>query len=264
MEYCMQSLKGKITLVTGAGQGIGRGIALRFAEEGADVIINDVNIDNARKVAGEVAKAGRRSLAIKADISISSQVEEMKKVVEKEFGAKLDILVNNAGIARILPFTDTTEEIWDKIIGINLKGTFLCCRAFVPWMIARKSGKIINMSSKSGKVANAWFAAYCTSKFGVIGLTQSLALDLAPHKINVNAICPGIVFTPHWDELQKQYAVKRDMPVEKVREYLSGKIPLGRPQTPEDVAAVAVFLASSKSDYMTGQAVNVTGGQEMR
>ena len=260
----MQRLKDKIALVTGAAQGIGKAIALRFAQEGADVIVNDVNIDTAQKTADEISKLGCRSLVIVADVSSSKEVEEMKKRVEKEFGPRLDILVNNAGIAKILPFTETTEEIWDKILNVNLKGTFLCCRAFVPWMIERKYGKIINMSSKSGKVANTWFAAYCVSKFAIIGLTQSLALDLAPHGINVNAICPGIVFTPHWDELQKQYARKRDMPVEKVREYLTGKIPLGRPQEPEDVAAVAAFLASEESSYITGQAINVTGGQEMR
>jgi len=260
----MQRLKDKIALVTGAGQGIGKAIALRFAQEGADVIVNDVSLETARKAADEIEKTGRRSLAVRADVSISGEVGGMKQAVEKKFGPVLDILVNNAGIAKILPFTDTTEEIWDKIIGVNLKGTFLCCRAFTPWMIERRYGKIINMSSKSGKSANAWFAAYCASKFAVIGLTQSLTLDLAPYKINVNAVCPGIVFTPHWDELQKQYAVKRGMPAEKVREYLAGKIPLGRAQTPEDVASVALFLASDRSSYMTGQAVNVTGGQEMR
>jgi len=264
MEKRKERFKDKIALVTGAGQGIGKSIALRFAREGADVIINDINLESARSVTDEVSKLGRRSITIVADVSSSREVEEMKKKVEKEFGPRLDILVNNAGIAKILPFTETTEEIWDKIMNVNLKGTFLCCRAFVPWMIEQKYGKIINMSSKSGKSANAWFSAYCTSKFAIIGFTQSLALDLASYGINVNAICPGIVFTPHWDELEKQYARKREMPVEKVREYLAGKIPLGRPQEPEDVAAVASFLASDESSYMTGQAINVTGGQEMR
>jgi len=263
----MQRLKNKIALVTGAGQGIGRAIALRFAKEGAALIVNDINIDTAQKVVEEIKKfsgPGCRAFAIAADVSKSTEVEEMKKRVEERFGPRLDILVNNAGIAKILPFTETTEEIWDKILNVNLKGTFLCCRAFVPWMIEHRYGKIINMSSKSGKSANAWFTAYCTSKFAVIGFTQALALDLAPYGINVNAICPGIVFTPHWDDLEKQYARKRNMPVEKVREYLVGKIPLGRAQTPEDVAAVACFLASDEAGYMTGQAINVTGGQEMR
>lgn len=266
-------LKDKIALVTGAGQGIGKGIAVRFAREGADVIINDVSRENAESVAEEIRKLGRKSIAVVADISKKSEVDKMAQKVFFEFKS-VDILVNNAGISRIVPFWDMTEEIWDKVININLKGTFLCCLVFVPHMIERRgtrrapegsgSGKIINMSSKSGKIGNTAFAAYCASKSGIIGFTQSLALDLAQFNINVNAICPGIVFTPHWDELEKQYAKKRNMPVEDVRKYLEGKIPLGRAQTVEDVANIAVFLASDQSDYMTGQAINITGGQEMR
>ena len=256
--------KGKIALVTGAGRGIGKAIAVRFAREGSDMVVNDIDIEHARVVADEISSLGCRALAVKADVSRSTEVEEMREDVEKAYGPRLDILVNNAGIAKILPFTETTEEIWDRIIGVNLKGAFLCCKAFVPWMMEQGHGKIINMSSKSGKVGNSWFAAYCASKFAVIGLTQSLALDLAPHGIHVNAVCPGIVFTPAWDELEKEYARKRGLAVEQAREYLVGKIPLGRPQTPEDVASTAAFLASDESSYMTGQAINVTGGQEMR
>ena len=259
----IKRLENKISLVTGAGQGIGKAIAIAFAREGSDVIICDLNLRMAKEAASQIESLGQRSLAVKVDVSNARQVERMKERVLKVFN-HVDILVNNAGISKIVPFVDTTEELWDKILGVNLKGTFLICRAFVPQMIELKSGKIINMSSKSGKIANAWFAAYCASKFGVIGLTQSLALDLASYGINVNAICPGIVFTPHWDELMKDYAKKRGLKVSQVKDYLVGKIPLGRAQTPEDVAKMAVFLASHDSDYMTGQAINVTCGQEMR
>jgi len=259
----IKRLENKISLVTGAGQGIGKAIAIAFAREGSDVIICDLNLRMAKEAASQIESLGQRSLAVKVDVSNARQVERMKERVLKVFN-HVDILVNNAGISKIVPFVDTTEELWDKILGVNLKGTFLICRAFVPQMIELKSGKIINMSSKSGKIANAWFAAYCASKFGVIGLTQSLALDLASYGINVNAICPGIVFTPHWDDLMKDYAKKRGLKVSQVKDYLVGKIPLGRAQTPEDVAKMAVFLASHDSDYMTGQAINVTCGQEMR
>jgi acetoin reductase-like protein len=256
-----QRLKGKTALVTGAAQGIGEGIAVRFAAEGAHVVVNDMNLQKAEEVSARIRAQGVRSIAVKADVSKKNEVDSMRDIAVREFG-RLDILVNNAGLARIVGFEDMTEEIWDTVIDVNLKGTFLCCLAFVPQMIKQRSGKIINMSSKSGKTGNTAFAAYCASKFGIIGLTQSLALDMAPYGINANAICPGIVFTPHWDRLQVEYAKKRNMPVENVREYLVSRIPLGRSQTPEDVANVAVFLASSESDFMTGQAVNITGGQE--
>ena len=155
------------------------------------------------------------------------------------------------------------EQIWDKILGINLKGTFLCCKAIIPYIVRRKSGKIINMSSQSGKRGNIWYAAYCASKFGIIGLTQSIALESAPYGININALCPGIVWTGAWDEQLAQYGRKRDLPPEKVKGYLIGKIPLGRLPELEEIAKVAVFLASDECNYMTGQAVNVTGGQQL-
>jgi len=261
-------LKDKVALITGGGSGIGEGIALRFASEGADIVINDINKQNAEVVANKIRKIGIRVKIAIADISKKNEVDKMTKDVISEF-KKLDILVNNAGLAKIIPFWEMTEEIWDKILNVNLKGTFLCCLAFVNHMRERfvnnnsGFGKIINISSQSGKTGNTAFAAYCASKFGVIGLTQSLALDLAPYNINVNAICPGIVWTSHWQELKKQYAKKRNIPVEKVKEYLVEKIPMRRTCSIDDVANVAVFLASKESDYMTGQAINITGGQEM-
>jgi len=256
-------LKGQVAVITGAGQGIGKAIAHLFAEEGADIVAADINLETARKTADEVMSAGRRSLALEVDVTDEKEVQEMADATIREF-AKIEILVNNAGMAKTIRFLDMTEELWDKMMEVNLKSVFLCSKAVLPHMLKRKKGRIINMSSKAGKVPTTWFAAYCAAKAGVIALTQSLALDVAGDGINVNCICPGIVFTPHWNRLEKEYAAKRKMKVEEVRDYLISKIPQGRAQTPEDVANVALFLASEESSAMTGQAINVTGGQEMR
>ena len=255
-------LEKRIALITGAGQGIGKTIALRFAEEGADVIVNDINLSDAEQVSGKIITMGKKSLAIKADVSNQNEVNEMMEKILNKF-KRIDILVNNAGISKILPFTETTEEIWDKTIDINLKGTFLCCKAVIHQMVKQRSGKIINMSSQSGKRGNSWYAAYCASKFGIIGLTQSIALEFAPYGINVNAVCPGVVFTPMWDEQLAQYGKKRGLPPGEAKEYLISKIPLGRLPELKEIANVVLFLASDESNYMTGQAINVTGGQQL-
>lgn len=258
-----QPLLDKIAIVTGAASGIGKGIAVRFAEEGAHVACCDVNLEGAEKTAAEIQALGRESMAIKVDVTKSDEVAEMARRVYERWG-RIDILVNSAGIIRAHFITDVPEEIWDAIINVNLKGTFLCIREVAKYMVQQKSGKIINISSKSGKRGGLWLAAYSASKFGVIGLTQSAAMDLAPYKINVNAICPGNVFaTPMWDLLDKEYSKKLGVPPEQVRKIYVEKVPLGRECTIEDVANVAVFLASSYSDYMTGQAINVDGGQEV-
>ncbi len=256
-------LTAKVAIVTGAGRGIGRGIALRLAEEGCSLVINDLDLNGAKDVVRKIKERGRGAIAIRADVSKYPQVKRMVKAAIDRF-KRIDILVNNAGITKVLPVTELTEKVWDKVMDINLKGTFLCSKEVAKQMIKQRSGKIINISSKSGKVGGLWLSAYCASKFGVIGFTQSLALELAPYGINVNAVCPGIVFTPLWKSLEKKYAKKLGIPIEKVRPYYVSKIPLGRDGTPEDVANVVIFLASSDSDYMTGQAINVTGGQEMR
>jgi sorbitol-6-phosphate 2-dehydrogenase len=256
-------LRDEVAIISGAGQGIGKAIALKFAGEGADIVAADINLKSAEKTADEVAQRGRKAVAVRVDVTKEPDIQKMTDKSIEEFG-KIDILVNNAGMAKTIRFLDMTGELWDAMLDINLKSVFLCCKAVLPHMLERKKGRIINMSSKAGKVATTWFAAYSAAKAGVIALTQSLALDVAREGINVNCICPGIIFTPHWNRLEKEYAAKRNMNVEDVREYLIGKIPQGRPQTPEDVANVALFLASQESGAMTGQAINVTGGQEMR
>lgn len=257
-------LEDKVAIVTGAGQGIGKGLALRLAREGCHVAVVDLNEKTAGEVAEEIRSLGRRSIAVKTDVTNSSQVKDMVDRVIAEFG-RIDILVNNAGIIKSFPITDFPEETWDAIIAVNLKGNFLCIREVSKHMVNQRSGKIISISSKSGKKGGLWLSAYCASKFGIIGLIQSVALDLAPFGINVNAVCPGNVFeTPMWDQLDIEYSKKLGVPPEKVREKYIEKVPLGRGCTIEDVANVVVFLASEESNYMTGQAINVTGGQEMR
>ncbi len=262
-------LKGNVALITGAGQGIGEAIAIAFAREGCSVAVNDLSADNSRNVSDKIKAMGMDSIYIPGDVSKSEFVNKMVRMVTKRF-KRINILVNNAGITKSAHILKLTEDVWDLTMDVNLKSVFLCSKAIAPIMIKQKkshpesTAKIINMSSKSGKQGGLWLTAYCASKFAVLGFTQSLALDLAPYRINVNAICPGIVFTPQWDRLQKEYGKKLGIPDSQVRDYYVKKIPLGREGTPEDVATLAVFLASRESDYMTGQAVNITGGQEMR
>ncbi len=258
-----QPLKDKIALVTGSASGIGRGLALRYALEGARVACCDINLAGAEETADSVRASGRESMAVKVDVTRSSEVEEAFRLVHEKW-KRIDILTNSAGIIKAQFLVEMPEETWDAIINVNLKGTFLTMREAAKYMIEQKSGKIVNISSKSGKKGGLWLGAYCASKFGIIGLSQSVAMDLAPYKINVNVICPGNVFsTPMWDILDKEYSRKLGVPPEQVRKMYVEKVPLGRECTVEDVANVAVFLASSYSDYMTGQAINVTGGQEV-
>lgn len=255
----MYRLSGKRALVTGAGRGIGKEIALRLAQEGARVAVADLDLEAAGVVSQQIG-----GTAWQVDVADEASVQAMVQGAVDAAGG-LEVLVNCAGISRILPFLETSVELWDRVMAVNLRGTFLCCREGIKAMLASGSaGSVINLSSQSGKQGNTWHAAYCASKFGVIGLTQSIALDLAPHGIRVNAICPGIVWTPMWDEQVKDYAAKRNLRPEQVRPYLESKIPLGRVATGEDVASLAAFLASDESAYLTGQAINMTGGQEMR
>ena len=255
-------LENNLAIVTGGARGIGRAIALAFAKEGADITAVDQMKVEMERVAEEIRALGRRSLAIQTDVSNKARVEAMVQETVDAFG-RVDILVNSAGVSMIMPFLELEEEEWNLIHNVNLKGVYFCCQAVIPYMIRQGKGKIINIASKSGKTGNSWQAAYCASKFGVIGLTQSLALEFAPHKINVNAICPGVVFTDMWDAQLPQYAKKKGVDIGQARNLLVNKIPLGRSASVEDVANLAIFLASAESDYMTGQAINLTGGQEL-
>jgi NAD(P)-dependent dehydrogenase (short-subunit alcohol dehydrogenase family) len=255
-------LAGRVAVVTGGGSGIGAGICRAFAREGAPVAVADLNLEAARQVAVAIEAEGGRALALHTDVTDAAEVAAVADEVERALGP-LEIWVNNAGISRIVPFLDCTEELWDATLRVNLKGAFLGCQVAIRRMLPRGRGVVLNMSSQSGKTGASQYAAYCASKFGVIGLTQSLALEYARAGIRVNAICPGVVFTGLWDDQLADYARKRNLAPDQVRPYLAEKVPMGRLCTVEDVAGTAVFLASEEAAFITGQAVNVTGGLVM-
>ena len=255
-------LAGRVAVVTGGGSGIGAGICRAFAREGASVAVADLNIEAARRVVAEIEAEGGRASAVGFDVTDSAVVAAAADEIERYLGP-LDIWVNNAGISRVVPFLDCSEELWDAVLRVNLKGSFIGCQVAIRCMLPRRRGVVLNMSSQSGKTGSSQYAAYCASKFGVIGLTQSLALEFAREGIRVNAICPGVVLTGLWDEQIEDYARKRRLAVDQVRPYLEEKVPMGRLCTVEDVAGTAVFLASDEAAFITGQAVNVTGGLVM-
>ena len=255
-------LKDKVAVVTGGGSGIGAEICRAFAKEGAQVAVADIKLKAAESVAAQIREKAGRAAPWTFDVSNREAVERAADEIESALGP-IDIWVNNAGVSTITPFLECTDEVWDATMKVNLKGTFLGSQAAIRRMSTRRRGVVINMSSQSGKKGNSHYAAYCASKFGIIGLTQSLAMEFAPVGIRVNALCPGVVFTPLWDEMIKDYAAKRNMKPEDVRPYIEAKIPLGRLCTPEDVAGAAVFLAGDDASYITGQALNVSGGTVM-
>ena len=262
-------LKDKIAMVTGGGSGIGRGIALCLAREGADVVIPDLNLAGAKAVAREVEELGRRSLALKVDVTSEKSVDAMVAKALKAFG-RIDILVNNAGIQAPpgMPFTRNTPKDWDLVYDVNVKGTFIVSKAVALSMIKRRSGKIVNIASIAGQIPSSTSPPYSVSKAGAIVLTKVAARDLAPHNINVNAICPGFLWTPFWHVLSKevlrvdpQYGKMTDRQVFEAR--LNAVTPLKREQTPEDIGWAAVFLCSDEARNITGQSLNVDGGVYM-
>lgn len=253
-------LAGKVAIVTGGAQGMGRAIALRYAQEGAHVVIGDLRQEDGQKVAEEIHVAGGKAVALAVDVRNQEQVQAMVDIAVEQFGG-LDILVNNAGVGKIIPFLETTERDWNFIFDVNCKGLLWCSQAAAKIMIQQgRGGKIINLASQAGRRGEAYVLAYCASKACVISMTQSMALALAEHKITVNAIAPGVVDTPFWEEVDKQFARIRNISVGEPKRQAIASIPLGRIEQPEDVAGVAVFLASSDADYMTQQCINVDGG----
>jgi len=261
----VRRLENRVALVTGAGQGLGEALAHRLGREGAHVVVADIADDKAAAVAEAIARAcGVRTLWTHTDVTDPQQAEAMVDRAVAELGG-LDIVVSNAGILFADAITDFDPGRWRKVIEVNLVGYFHVARAAARAMIPRRRGAIIQINSKSGKRGSYKNSAYAASKFGGIGLTQSLALELAEHGVRVNAICPGnLLDSPLWvDSLYDQYAKKWGITKEEVRAKYFGQVPLGRGCTYDDVANVMVFLASDESSYMTGQAVNVTGGQEM-
>jgi NAD(P)-dependent dehydrogenase (short-subunit alcohol dehydrogenase family) len=250
----MLDLTGKAAIVTGAAMGIGRGVAVMLAHAGASIVVADINLEAARKVVGEIEALAGKALAIEADVSKAVDVKRMVEVTVDKFGG-VDILVNNAGIIPLTPALELEEEEWDRVQDVNVKGTFLCSQAVAREMVKQgRGGKIVNMGSIDGVYPlMVGFAHYDTSKAAVIMLTKSLSKELAPHKINVNAVAPGIVDTPALWRLADPLGLDPNV-------IFSSRIPLGRLEQPEDVAKAVLFLVSDAAEYITGICLFVEGG----
>ena len=293
-----ERLQRKVAVVTGAGQGIGRGIALRLAREGAGVVVAEYNRETAAQTVQEIKALGRRALAYPVDISSVAAVRAMVDDVVSHFG-RIDILVNNAGAVQTKPMLDLTEADWDRVIDVNQRGFFFCLQAVALQMIrqlpeemkaaqppadvynmqqvlkgpeapqsgtftpASSYGKIVNLSSIAGRRGRPLSTHYAASKAAIINITQSAALALAPYRINVNAVCPGIVPTPMWDQIDRDRGhLFGAQPGEAMAAFIQ-TVPLKRAATPEDIAGAVAFFCSADADYITGQALNVDGGYEM-
>ncbi len=277
-----RGLAGKVAIVTGAARerGIGRQTARKLAAEGAQVVVADIGrplelqpeygvaqafeLDEAQ---ADLEALGAEAVAMRCDVTNADEVERMVAATVERFG-RLDILVNNAGVStENVPVAELSEAAWDQTLAVNLKGTFLCTRAAIPRILEHgEGGRIISVSSQAGKTGWPLLGAYCASKFGVIGLTQVVAKELAPTGITVNAVCPGTLYNPLTGlpgGLWESYAKLTGTTPEDVKAATLEQIPLGRFQLPEDVADLIVFLASAQGGYITGQAINTTGGQEM-
>ncbi len=254
-------LAGRVAIVTGAGRGVGRGIALELARNGANVVVADLNLDTAEAVADEINTLERDSLPLLVDVTVQSQMETMVAQAVTDLG-RLDIMVNNAGVGHVKPFLEITEDEWDKVFAVNLKGMLFGMQAAAKAMIYQeRCGRIVNISSVAGKSGRPLLASYAASKSAVINLTQSAAMALAPHKITVNAICPGVVDTHMGKSViakMQAYVDEGKIPEEFIR---IPEAPLGPRAEPEDIAKMAAFLASDDADYITGQSINVDGGR---
>jgi NAD(P)-dependent dehydrogenase (short-subunit alcohol dehydrogenase family) len=259
-------LAGKVAVVTGGGSGIGRGIVLAMAREGADIAIPDIQVLNAEKVADEVKALGRKAVAMKTDVTSVADVKVMTDRIRDIYG-RIDVLVNNAGMASPpgMPFTNNTEEDWDRAFTVNTKSIFITCKAVVPHMLERKAGAIINIASIAGPLAAPTMPAYSVAKGGVITFTRVLAKELAAGGVRVNAICPGVLWTDFWQKLAAHIAETnpafKGMTARQVFDKRIGDvIPMKREQHPEDIGWAAVFLASDEARNITGQSLNVDGG----
>jgi len=268
-------LSGKLAIITGAGRGIGQAVALRLAREGADIVVADINRETAEETARDVHALGRRAQAQPMNVACVAEIQTMVDRTVADFG-RIDILVNAAGIAQTTPFLDLTEQEWDRVLDVNLKGTVFCMQAVARQMIRqvpqeviaqgraeRSYGKIVNFSSISGRRGRSVQMAYAASKAAIISVTQSAALALSPYNINVNAVCPGVIPTPMWEQIDRDRSrIMGVQPGDAMKAFIE-KVPLLRAGSTEDVAGAVAFLCSADADYITGQTLNVDGGFEM-
>ncbi|WP_307223249.1 SDR family NAD(P)-dependent oxidoreductase [Pectinatus haikarae] len=255
-------MKDKSVVITGAGSGIGAFTAKVFSAEGANISLLDIDEAGINAGYDSIIKAGGAVLKQKIDITNRDDVFKAGSAAINKFG-KIDVWINCAGISIIVPFLDCTEDIWDKTLSVNLKGMYLGCQCAVTHMLKNGGGSIINFSSQSGKKGGARYQAYCASKAGVIGLTQSVAVEFAQQNIRVNAICPGVVKTPMWDRQIDDYAKKRKLKPSEVMPYFCKTIPMGRVCEYSEVSDLVLYLAGDRASYITGQAINLTGGSLM-
>ena len=250
-------LRGKVGYVTGGGRGIGRGIALALAREGVSVLVADIDVAAARKVASEVSELGTKGYAMSLDVTQVNDATRLRNTLKDEFG-RLDIAVNSAGVISVQRVEDMSEAEWDRIMNVNAKGTFLCCQAAIPLLRRSDAGTIVNIASVSGKDGYAGLAHYSASKYAVIGFTNSLAKELSKEEITVNAICPGIVRTAMWDVLSEEWRNAGETAEQSWQRQVLQFVPQGRPQTAEDIGDLVIYLASARN--LTGQAINLDGG----
>jgi NAD(P)-dependent dehydrogenase (short-subunit alcohol dehydrogenase family) len=255
--------KDRVAIVTGGGAGIGRSVCVNMVKEGAKVVVADINQAAAQETADSIKKEGGDALAIKTDVTQRPDAQAMADAALKTYG-KIDILVNNAGTDIKGAITELTEKTWDTLMDINLKGVFLCTQAVSHSMIEQQYGRIVNISSMAGKTGEPLTSPYCATKFGVIGFTQSIALELGKHNITVNAVCPGPVDTDLIRQSVAQSAkIKGMAPEDFLQEFFINPTPLGRIAQPVDIARAVIFLASDDAEFITGSTLNVSGGREM-
>jgi 2-hydroxycyclohexanecarboxyl-CoA dehydrogenase len=247
----MGRLDDKVTIVTGAGRGIGRGIVEKLAAEGAKVVVSDIDEESARETAEAI---GGGAVGLRADVTSKESVEAMVEEVVDRFG-RVDVLVNNAGWDKVEPFLKSNESDWERVIAINLYGTLHCCKAVLPVMVEQEYGKVVNIGSDAGRVGSSGEAVYSAAKGGIISFTKTLAREMARYKINVNCICPGPADTPLFAEIGGENP--------KLKEALQKAIPFRRLALPQDLANAVTFLASDEAEYITGQTLSVSGGLTM-
>jgi acetoin reductase-like protein len=256
-------LEGKTAIVTGGARGIGRAICERYAAEGALAVVADRLAADAEATAAAITAAGGNALAFGIDVTEQASIDAMVEAVAREAGS-IDILVNGAGIFDMAPLLEVTPESYDQVFAVNVKGLLFTLQAVARQMVAQgRGGKIINFASQAGRRGEALVAVYCASKAAVISLTQSAALALIPHRINVNAIAPGVIDTPMWDHVDALFARHLNIPIGERKRQVGEAVPHGRMGRPEDIVGAAVFLASADSNYIVGQTLNVDGGNRM-